>query len=810
VDKENFPNLDGATLVSMLGSTVDFTHAGVREDNPALPELQVSPKKYQFIRKIGEGGMGSVFEVFDADLNRYIALKTMHLAMEGASGAVQRFLAEAQVMGQLQHPNIVPVYEVGLTEERSLYYTMPVVQGRTLKNILRAIRESEPDLESFSLTRLIQVFLQVIQAVSYAHDKGVIHKDLNPSNIMIGQHGEVQVLDWGLWQLAPHAKVSTSFSRPAAHEQISGTPGYMSPEQVVGAPLDHKTDIYALGAILYEILTLETLFHGSVQQVITATRETEPERPRERNKEREIPAVLEEICLKALSKNALQRQDSAMQLSEELQKWLEVEAEKQQRRVRSMDKVNQGKECLNEYRRLKREAVQLEEEEKKIAARFQHWEPVSLKTEILLAQDGVTQSRKRLGHIGSNVVSLLTEALGFDPDNTQARQVMADFYWERFLEAEHNLNSEDMDFFSTLVTSYDDGAYKNQLIGGGQVEFSSDPPGAEVFLARCEESGFVRGETDIRRVGRTPTGPIPLGMGSYLAILKKQGYRDIRCPLHIARNQTVQATIDIFTDEEIGPDLIYIPGGSFIQGGDPAITGFSLPRAEVDVAGFFIARDPVTVAEYVEFTNAVVREKGFDAALQHVPRLTPEGPYYFEKTAEGLLQFPLEPDAEGDRWDPNWPVMCVSWHDALTYCEWRSKKEGREYRLPTETEWEKAARGVDGSWYPWGKRFDASLCNLIVSRRDRANLAAVDQFPNDVSVYGVRGMAGNCQDWTSTEEIDGEGAAARRGYILRGGSWAAEPPAARCGYREKRPPHYLLGCIGFRVASSAPKKSASR
>jgi eukaryotic-like serine/threonine-protein kinase len=810
VDKENFPNLDGATLVSMLSSTKKVSGAGLGEKSAALPDLPVSPKKYQFIRKIGEGGMGSVFEVFDADLNRRIALKTMHLVLEGWTGAVQRFLAEAQVMGQLQHPNIIPVYEVGLTEERSLYYTMPVVQGRTLKNILRAIRAGEPEVESFSLTRLIQVFLQVIQAVSYAHDKGVIHKDLNPSNIMIGEHGEVQVLDWGLWQLAPKSKVSTSFAFPGAHAQISGTPGYMSPEQVQGAPLDHKTDIYALGAILYEVLTLQPLFQGSVQEVITATREKEPERPRERNKQREIPAVLEEICVKALSKKASERQKSAMQLSEELQKWLEVEAEKQQRRIRSIDKVNQGKEWLNEYRRLKRDVARLEEEEEKTVTRFQHWEPVSLKREVLAAQDRVTQARKQLGHTGSKVVSLLTEALGFDPDNAQARQVMADFYWERFLEAEQNLNSEDMDFFSTLVASYDDGAYRNQLTGEGQVELSSDPPGAEVFIARCEENGFVRAETDSRRAGTTPTGPIRLVMGSYVATLKKPGYRDVRYPLHISRNQGVKTSIDLFTDEEIGPDLIYIPAGGFTQGGDPAITGFSLPRTEAHLPAFFIARDPVTVAEYVEFANAMVREKGFDAALQHVPRLTPEGPYYFEKTADGLLQFPPEPDAEGDRWDPQWPVMCISWYDAQAFCEWRSKKEGVEYRLPTETEWEKAARGVDGSWYPWGKRFDASLCNLIVSRRDRANLVAVGQFPDDVSVYGVRGMAGNCQDWTSTEDIDGEGATARRGYILRGGSWAAEPPAARCAYREKRPPHYLLGCIGFRVARSANKKNASK
>ena len=145
----------------------------------------------------------------------------------------------------------------------------------------------------------------------------------------------------------------------------------------------------------------------------------------------------------------------------------------------------------------------------------------------------------------------------------------------------------------------------------------------------------------------------------------------------------------------------------------------------------------------------------------------------------------------------------MSWHDAvalllLAFC---SAMDVR-YRLPTEEEWEKAARGVDGRWYPWGWRFDPSLCNMRESRRERTAPVVVDEFPRDVSVYGVRGLAGNMEDWTSTEQFEGTGPARRVFRVRRGGGWDYEARYCRAAYRYGHVPTWCYDYLGIRLARS--------
>jgi serine/threonine-protein kinase len=150
---------------------------------------------------------------------------------------------------------------------------------------------------------------------------------------------------------------------------------------------------------------------------------------------------------------------------------------------------------------------------------------------------------------------------------------------------------------------------------------------------------------------------------------------------------------------------------------------------------------------------------------------------------------------------PDGPVFGISWHDACAYCEWRSKKEGRGLRLPSEAEWEKAARGVDGRWFPWGKRFDASLCNMRDSLEGGPAPQAVDAFPGDVSVYGMQGAAGNIRDWTATAMDTGSSAGLR---IVRGGSWNLDQNVTRVAHRFWLEAHRVFDYVGFRLACSPP------
>jgi len=193
------------------------------EDEPPI-EPRSGTERYQVLQAIAEGGMGRVYAALDRDLKRPVALKMMRAS--GDRRLEERFLEEAQVMGQLQHPNILAVHELGLTERGKLFYTMPLVRGRTLQTVLAELRQGEErTLRTWSLTRLVQLLQQVGQAVSYAHAKGVIHRDLKPANVMVGEHGEVQVLDWGLAKVMREGKVTADLA------QVFGAPG-----QVVGTP----------------------------------------------------------------------------------------------------------------------------------------------------------------------------------------------------------------------------------------------------------------------------------------------------------------------------------------------------------------------------------------------------------------------------------------------------------------------------------------------------------------------------------------------------------------------------------------------
>lgn len=305
-------------------------------------------------------------------------------------------------------------------------------------------------------------------------------------------------------------------------------------------------------------------------------------------------------------------------------------------------------------------------------------------------------------------------------------------------------------------------------------------------------------------------------MGSYLVVLKKEGYRETRYPVYISRNrdwngEAYGGPVRLCTDEELGPGFLHVPAGTFVMGGDPD-TATSPPRSELHVDDFLIAKHPVTHGEYLEFLNALVIAEGMEAAKGRSPRYKPDEPessYLVEESEHdgqpGRLALPGV-DAAGDEWHPRHPVSAINSDDAAAYCAWLSLRDGLRpphgYRLPTEEEWEKAARGVDGRWYPWGWRFDASLCNMNDSRKERPSPVLVEEFPTDVSVHGVRGLAGNMQEWTSSEWIHGTHDSRRVLRVSRGGSWDYTSRYSRAARRLGNGPADVYSNLGFRLARS--------
>jgi PAS domain S-box-containing protein len=317
-----------------------------------IDHVPAQAERYCRLRLHAIGGIGRVWLAHDNDLGRDVALKELQPERAEHATLRARFLQEAQITGQLEHPGIIPVYElVRARDGRQPFYTMRFVKGRTLSEAARAYHDKRlaGHAEALELPALLNAFVTVCNTVAYAHSRGVIHRDLKGQNVILGDFGEVVVLDWGLAKLvgrpegeAPAPSVvldeTGADSGHTVQGQALGTPAYMAPEQSAGRLdlVNRRTDVYGLGAILYEILTGAPPFTGSsTQEVLRRVREEDPAPPRQFWPE--VPPALEAVCLRALAKEPGDRPAAAAELALEVQGWQEFERRKAEEALRESE-----------------------------------------------------------------------------------------------------------------------------------------------------------------------------------------------------------------------------------------------------------------------------------------------------------------------------------------------------------------------------------------------------------------------------------------------------------------------------------------
>ena len=288
--------------------------------------------RYTQFKTLARGGKCLIQSCKDFHLSRVIAYKSLLPEIANDPFEQKRFLREARVTAMLQHPNTIPVYELSRNAHRHYYFTMKLVEGYTLREVLdMAIADGTQAVDGYGFHRMVTILIQVANALDYSHSHGVVHRDIKPANVLMGPFGEVLLLDWGLakvWSEEPEEVPEMRLlldSDPSltAQGKLQGTAHYMSPEQVLASrDLDHRTDIYSMGAVLYEILAGRTPFIGEkVSDILEQVKNVMPVPPSEVAPERDIPEQLEDLCMRCLEKDPDRRVQSARKLVAALRSW---------------------------------------------------------------------------------------------------------------------------------------------------------------------------------------------------------------------------------------------------------------------------------------------------------------------------------------------------------------------------------------------------------------------------------------------------------------------------------------------------------
>lgn len=756
-----------------------------------LPEQGAS--RYEMGDLLGQGGGGRVIRAYDHVLGRQVAMKMLRSHAQKDPVALERFVSEAQTTSRLSHPNIMPVYDFGTLSTGEVYYTMREVRNRSLRSLIDQLKTGEEDEDIQGLVSVMFILQQVCLAIHYAHAQGVVHRDLKPDNIMLGEYGEVLVVDWGLAKRFGDQEESN-----ASH--TLGTPSYMPPEQARGEldSVDHQSDVYSLGAVLYELLTVAPPFTGeSPLEVMWQVVDSTLIHPSLRAPERDIPEALEQICLRAMAKRKHMRFVSAKAMHDAIGQWIAGI-----RPRAAQDQTTEGMSWTQRFSIVHHEIDSLKVKVEQVASEFQGWEPIEQKSNLWRLEDLLKQATIERAESYGQAFTHFTRALTLDPENIEAKRGLADLAWMRFQQAEQEADISNVVYARQLLERYDEGhRYAEHLSEQVSLHIKADvgEPSAEiqVYPWTSHNRRLRRGKVIVDATLPVLQNPIPVG--SYNVRVKWKNGATHNIPITLNRGEECQLTLKAPRTKKRSK-FVYVAQGRYISGGD--LKSFDpKPKAHIDLKSVFIGVYPVTFREYLLWLDAI-QSSNPPGALKRAPQArNGDGLYVrFDSSLQRwvpddiLIEGPLRkvyPKGEGHEWDI--PIIGISYEDAQAYVRWRGEQDGVAYRLPTVQEMEKASRGTDGRFYPWGNHFDPTFCCMRFSRKEIAQLEPIGAFGADVSPYGVRDVAGGVRDWCASELTS------PNAHVF-GGSWNQDQVACRLASRMRVIKQVRSVSIGFRLA----------
>ena len=695
---------------------------------------------YRIVDKIGAGGMGEVYLAEDTELKRQVALKFLppHLCQDENCRA--RFKREAQATAKLSHPNIITIHEVSEYQGRP-FFAMEHIEGKSLRHLIKS--------QELDLDHVIKLSIQICDGLSKAHQAGITHRDIKPSNIVIDVEGRPKLLDFGLAAVKGAKQLTKAGS-------TLGTIGYMSPEQVRGEAVDHRTDLFSLGTVLYELIAARRPFQRESDAATLHAITHETPQPLSRYR-MDVPSELESIVSRALEKDREKRYQSAnevlQQLEELREQMTEVEAKAVDLRV------------IQRILKKPRVAIPLTVILAFLAAAiffiYQHRTNVQQARELLPQIEELAQVEK---------------------------------YFEAFelaVEAERHIkNDPKLDSLMPLISD--------------RLSVITQPQGAHIYVKPFAPS--EEGKQQEHYVGITPISDLRIPRVDHKVRLEKEGFATVErlASSRLTRiegwafglsDNSIKIEVQLIEWEKIQENMVFVPRGDY------ELVGWGSPTtAEVQLDDYFIDKYEVSNKSYKAFidSGAYLRKEYWAFSfINDGKELTWKEAMELLKDRTGLpgprgwinQNFP-----EGQQ---HYPVTGITWYEAAAYAEFAEKS------LPTIFQWEKAARAgrfthVTGVIMPWG------LMNPKEIVKNRANFEGKGPFPvNDyefgISPFGCYNMAGNVKEWCFNQSDDG--------FAVTGGSW--EDPAYMFAWYGSTPGFHTSPSLGFRcVRCTSPEDSA--